>query len=197
MTLWRSPRGDGTAATAAPPLPRSSPLSAGSPPELALRAWTEDLYVSGFIYGWVRLSDALNQREPLRVEQARVHGLRSASWLPRADGQLVVDPFDLEFVLGYPLARTEAEHDARRIHKVRFPVLIEGQDFEVTGTMHVFPGNAPEYATHRSGQLFLPITEASVTRNQRLVSDRYTDVALVNRYAIRRIRQLDSPPSRH
>lgn len=189
MTLWRSNQVDRTAAPM-PPMP--SPTPVGSASELFLRAWTEDLYVSGFISGWGRLSDALNQREPLRIEQARVHGLRSASWLPRPDGRLVVDPFDLEFVLGYPIARSDAERDAKRVHKVRFPVLIEGQDFEVIGTMHIFPGNAPEYATHRSGQLFLPITEPSVRRNQRLVSDRYTDVALVNRYAIRRIRQLDS-----
>ncbi|MBA3876292.1 MAG: hypothetical protein C0498_05035 [Anaerolinea sp.] len=192
MTLWRANQ---VGRSVAPLPPLQSPTPIGSAVEQFLRAWTEDLYVSGFISGWGRLSDALNQREPLRIEQARVHGLRSASWLPRPDGEMVIDPFDLELALGYAIVGSDAERAAKRIHKVRYPVLIEGQEFEVLGTMHVFPGNAPEYATHRSGLLFLPITEPSVRRRQRLVSDRYTDVALVNRYAIRRIRQLDSRPS--
>lgn len=191
MALWR------TTPTTPPTLQlRPHPTSVDERTEHFFRAWTEDLYVSGFVVGSARLSDLLNQREPLKIQQPKIHGLRSAGWPTRPSGDVVIDPFDLEFVLGHASTSPDADQLAKRIHKVRYPVLIEGQNFEIVGTMHVFPGNAPEYAVHRSSQLFLPITEPSVRRDQRLVSDRYTQVVLVNRYAVRNIRQLDTP-ARH
>lgn len=190
MALWRtSPT---LPITHHQPPPR--PESAEQTQKHFFRAWTEDLYVSGFVPGTERLSDVLNRREPLKVDLPKVHGLRAAGWPTRPEGDLIVDPFDLEFVLGHASGEPRAEQLAKRIHKVRYPVLIEGQNFEIIGMMHVFPGNVPEFAVHRAGQLFLPITEPSVRRSQRIVSDRYTDVALVNRYAVRSIRQLDTPP---
>jgi hypothetical protein len=158
-----------------------------------LRAWTEDLYISGFASGSERLSDLLNRREPLKVDRPMVHGLRSAGWPTRPEADVVLDPFDLELVLGLAARDGDRERQAKRIHKVRYPVAVEGQDFEITGTVHVFPGNPPEFVLHHTGQLFLPISEPTVRRQRRLISDRDTDVALVNRYAVHGIRQLDTP----
>jgi len=187
MAFWRTTP---TAPVASLPPPF---MTADQAAEHFFRTWTEDLYISGFVSGATRLSDVLNAREPLKIEQPKIHALRSAGWPTRPGGHVVVDPFDLEFVLGHAISDAGPDRSTKRIHKVQYPVLIEGQSFEIVGTMHVFPGNAPEVAAHRSGQLFLPITQPSVRREQRLVSDRDTDVVLVNRYAIRSIRQLDTP----
>jgi hypothetical protein len=189
MAFWRTTQTVPTVPVR-PPLPTPSE---GQQSEHFFRAWTEDLYISGFVPGSGRLSDVLNAREPINVQQPKIHALRAAGWPTRPDGDVVLDPFDLEFVLGHAMTGSDVERAAKRVHKVQYPVLVEGQNFEIIGTMHIFPGNAPEFAVHRSSQLFLPITEPSVRREQRLVSDRYTDVVLVNRYAVRSIRQLDTP----
>jgi hypothetical protein len=105
---------------------------------------------------------------------------------------MVVDPFDLELVLAPPLVGlTAAERAARRVHKVRYPVRVTCDSFVVDGWIHMFPGNAPEFATHRGGPLFLPLTEASVWRNGRFASSSGADAVLVNRHSIRRISQLE------
>ncbi len=188
MTLWRTQSISPTV-----PQPRTTPEPGGQGGSHFFRAWTEDLYISGFVADSERLSDALNRREPLKVDQPKIHGLRSAGWPTRPEGDVIIDPFDLEFVLGHASVVPMADRLAKRIHKVQYPVIIEGQNFEIVGAMHVFAGNTPEFALHRAGQLFLPITEPSVRRGGRVVSDRYTDIALVNRYAVRSIQQLDSP----
>jgi hypothetical protein len=189
MTLWfRRP-----SPTTPSPLP--PPTIAGAPgtPHF-IRAWTEDFYISGFVSGQDRLSDLLNAREPVTVGEPKLHALRSAGWPTRPEGNVVLDPFDFDLVLGQaPEPASTADRLARRIHKVRYPVVVEGVNFEILGIIHLFAGNPPEYVAHHGGQLFIPITEPSVRHQQRLVSDPSTDVVLVNRHTIRSIRQVDSP----
>lgn len=189
MTLWfRRP----APAMPSPLPPPTVAVAPGTP--YFIRAWTEDFYLSGFVRGQDRLSDLLNAREPVTVDEPKLHALRSSGWPTRPQGNVVLDPFDFDLVLGQALdPASAADRLARRIHKVRYPVVVEGVNFEILGVIHLFAGNAPEYAAHRGGQLFIPITEPSVRHQHRLVSDGYTDVVLVNRNAIRSIRQLDSP----
>jgi hypothetical protein len=156
-----------------------------------LQAWTEDLYISGYVSGWDRLSDALNQRDPLQIEKPWIHGLRAILWRSQPGGDLAIDPFDLAFVLGRALGRTEAERAAKRMPRATRRVLVQGQGFEVAGTLSLLPGETPDAARRRRSQLFLPIAAPVVRREGRVVSDRLTDVALVNRYAIRVISPLD------
>jgi len=157
------------------------------------RAWTESLYVTGTIVSNDRLSDVLNRREPVNV----VDGFVVPIGAPRAAAfrrhEFTLDPFDFEFVLGRPLDESGADsRAAKRIHKVRYPVLIKGTNFEVRGTIHLFPGNSPEFAVHHTGTLFLPVTNQVVRREGRIVSGPDSDVVLVNRYAILEIIQLDT-----
>jgi hypothetical protein len=178
--------------------PRSTEPSAIPAPVVApqqvhrLRAYTEDRFVAGLVRSPDRLSDALNRREPLVVEDAVVVALDAPLSAAERRPRIVLDPFEFDLVLGDPLPpRPEAERAARRIFKVRYPVRIEGPNFEVRGTIHLFPGTAPEFEGYHTGTLFLPVTEPVARRAGRLITDPGVDVVLVNRHSIRRIRQLD------
>jgi hypothetical protein len=174
---------------APPPIPVVNPQLHAHP----FTAWTEALWVSGVIRTDERLSDVLNARDPIRIEQPSIvaHGApRTAREVPI---EVVLDPFDFEVVLGRAEPpELRAAHAVRRIHKVRYPVVVHGRNFEVEGQLHLFAGNAPEFAAHLTSSLFLPLTDAVVRRERRIVSDPGTDVVLINRYAVRTIQQLDT-----
>jgi hypothetical protein len=156
------------------------------------RGYTEAHFISGGIRAPDRLSDALNRRQPLVVEDAVLVALDAPLAAAERHDRFLLDPFELDLVLGGPLpARTAAERAARRIFKVRYPVKIEGVGFEVRGTIHLFPGTAPEFEGYHTGTLFLPVTEPVARRSGRLITDPAVEVVLVNRHSIRRIRQLD------
>ena len=159
----------------------------------SFRAWTESLTITGRIRSNDRLSDALNRREQLRVEGPVVTPIGAGPLSRYQALEMAVDPFDLEVVLAPPDLRSPEDRGARRIHKVRYPVVVDAGLFSIHGTLHVFPGNAPEFLAHHTGSLFVPVTEARVYRDGQSVGGRSKDVALVNRYAIRRIRQVDLP----
>ncbi len=172
------------------------PVPAGAPHHAhRFRGYTEARFISGLVRSPDRLSDALNRREPLLVEDAVVVAVEAPLSTAERHDRLHLDPFEFDLVLGGPLpARTAAERAARRIFKVRYPVKIEGPNFEVTGTIHLFPGTAPEFEGYHTGTLFLPVTEPIARRAGRLITDPAVDVVLVNRHSIRRIRQLDERP---
>jgi hypothetical protein len=187
MSLWYR----GTV-PAQPPAPSAEPNSSAR----HFRAWTESLYVAGTLIArdrQDRLSDILNRRAPITVVDGYVVPLGAPRAAEFTQPEMVLDPFDFDFVLGGRLDEREAgARAARRVHKVRYPVLIVGSSFEIRGTIHVFPGNAPEFATYHTGTLFLPVTNQLVRRLGRIVSGPDSDVVLVNRHAIREIRQLDT-----
>lgn len=173
------------------PVPGAAPMA---PTVHPFRAWTESLFITGSAYGDDRLSDILNRREPMRVANASVVPIGAPRAAMYSQTELLLDPFDFDIVLGQAMDSASADmRAARRIHKVRYPVLIDCHTFEVRGTIHLFPGNEPEFAVQRTGPLFLAVTSPVVRRERRVVSDPMTDVALVNRYAVSRIRQIDSP----
>jgi hypothetical protein len=158
----------------------------------AFRAWTESLQIAGSIRSTDRLSDALNRREVLRIDGPSVTPIGSSASARYQAPEMAADPFDFELVVAPADRRTPEERGARRIHKVRYPVRIDGDSFEVEGILHVFPGNAPEFVAQHTGTLFFPVTEPRVVHLGRPVSGRDIGVALVNRYAIKRITQLDA-----
>lgn len=176
------------------PTPPPQPILAPQIPAHPFRGWTESLVITGVLRGDERLSDLLNRREPLVAERttAMPHGMDRSALI--AQDFATIDPFDLDLVLGLPLDESlTAARAARRVYKVRYPVLVDCRDFEIRGLLHLFPGNAPEFALHHTGVLFIPVTKPVVRRRGRLVSDPMTDVALVNRFAVRTITQLDVP----
>lgn len=158
-----------------------------------VRGWTEYLTISGQIQSEDRLSDLLNRREPVRVEQPKVVRGDMLGWPQPCGEEMMVDPFEFDVVFGGPLdPATEPIRMAKRIHKVRYPVRIDGSGFVVTGTMHLFPGMVPDVAAEMTSQLFLPLTGAKLERNGIEVPSPRVDVVLVNRFAIQNIRQVDA-----
>jgi hypothetical protein len=157
----------------------------------AFRAWTESLLITGRIRSDDRLSDALNKREHVRVEGPTVVPIGAAPDARYQALEMMLDPFDLEVVLAPADERTPEQRGARRIHKVRYPVIVEAGRFEVHGTLHVFAGNQPEYVAIHTGMMFFPITEPQVFRDGRRASAPGHGVALVNRYSIQKISQAD------
>ncbi len=158
----------------------------------SFRAWTESLQITGRVRSNDRLSDALNRREHLRVEGPVVTPIGAGSSARYQALEMALDPFDLELVVAPVDLRTPDARGARRIHKVRYPVVVDAGPFQIHGVLHVFPGNAPEFVANHTGALFFPVTEPRVYRDGRLVAGRGTGVALVNRYSIRRIHQVDA-----
>lgn len=155
-----------------------------------IRGWTEDLVVAGEVHSNERLSDVFNRREMISIHKPTVRRLGVLGWPVPCEERMEVDPFDFDIVLGGVQNPAEADRRAaQRIHKVRYPVVVTGRTFEVRGTIHLFPGLAPEYAAHRTNVLFIPLTRATARHGGSNVSDGRADVVLVNRYAIKEIRQ--------
>jgi hypothetical protein len=160
--------------------------------EHPFRGWTESLAISGLVRSEHRLSDVLNRREVFRVDGPGVIEIGAAAGNRFNQPEMSVDPFDFEVVLGLRHRHGQADgRSPRRIHKVRYQVEIRAGAFVICGNLHVFPGNSPESAAHYSGTLFLPITEPTVRRAGRLISDPTVVVAFVNRHSIQTINQLD------
>lgn len=187
MALWTRRQSTARTAGLVVPIAPTTDLAVHS-----FRAWTESLLITGRIRSNDRLSDALNRREHLRVEGPVVVPIGAGSSARYQALEMSIDPFDLELVVAPVDHRTPAERGARRIHKVKYPVVVDAGSFQVHGTLHVFAGNAPEYIANHTGTLFFPVTEPRVYRDGRLVAGRGHGVALVNRYSIRRIDQVDA-----
>lgn len=163
-----------------------------APPAHFFRAWTGGLYVSGAVRDWERLSDVMNRRQPLRVEDARSSRTGTFGFAGPVRGELVLDPLEIDMVMAGPLdPLTALRSAARRIHKVRYVVVLKGENYEARGTIHLFPGQAPELALIRTTALFVPVTGAIAYRHGRVVSDPRVDVVLVNRHTVSEIRQVD------
>ena len=160
--------------------------------EHPFRGWTESLFVSGLIRDEDRLSDALNRREPVRIDGPSIMPIGAATQSRMNPPEMTLDPFDFELVLGMKQRNARpGDPSARRIHKVRYPVEIMAGAFQIFGTLHIFPGNAPEFVAQYSGALFFPITDPTIRRDGRVITDPTVEVALINRYSIQKITQLD------
>jgi hypothetical protein len=146
--------------------------------------------VTGTSRGETRLSDALNGRGRVRLEDASIRPLAAPSIEGRVLPILELDPFDIELVMAAPLP-DEAWTRARRVHKVRYPVRIDAGRYQLEGLLHVFPGHDPTYVNHGGPNLFIPLTSARAWRAGRLVSDPSVDAILVNRHLVRSIAQTD------
>lgn len=179
----------------APPtwdLPPARPQAPGLA-ALEFSAWAESRHITGVTLSNDRLSDVFNRRDPFRVHSGVITQFDAQMRALPGQSEFLLDPFECDFVLGPRLTgRDRGIATARRIHKVAYPVVIEGRDFDVRGTVHLMPGNAPELATYHVGSLFLPVTNATVRRGRHVVSGPTTDVVLVNRYVVRKVRPLDT-----
>ncbi len=169
------------------------PVSLAVPFIQEIRGWTDDQVVTGEIHSSERLSDLFNRREIITLHRPQVRRLGVLGFQVPAEERLEIDPFEFDLVVGGQLDPTQAgQRAARRIHKVRYPVIVSGRTFQVRGTLHLFPGHAPEHAAQRTNLLFLPLTNAIARHGGAVITDGHADIVLVNRYAIVDITQTTS-----
>jgi hypothetical protein len=141
-----------------------------------------------------RLSDALNKRDAIAIEDV--------SWGPPGEGEALepapglksVDPYDIILVTAGedslpPL--TEAERAALKIHKVGYDVALEVPPFRVVGTVYLHPGSEPERLLDRSTDMFISVVDAVAHLGGVAVNGDQVDVILVNRFYLRGIVQVD------
>ena len=178
---------------AAPPR-SASELRAGPPRGVPFIAVTEDWRLSGRMDIQGRLSDALNRREAITIDDVRWGPPDGSTELEPAPGLRSLDPYDLILVTGGedslpPL--TDAEHAALKVHKVAYDVAFEIPPFRVVGTVYLHPGAEPERLLERSTDMFVPVVDAVATLGEAVVSEPGVDVILVNRFYLRAVDQVD------
>ena len=168
-------------------------LHVGSPRGVPFTALTEDWRLRGRMEIAGRLSDALNKREAIAIDEV-TWGPPEATELEPASGLKSVDPYDLILVTAGedslpPLSETE--RTALKVHKVSYDVALEVPPFRVVGTVYMHPGSEPEGLLLRGTDMFVPVLEARATLGEALVSEPDVDVILVNRFYLRGVEQVD------
>ena len=179
----------------APAIERPAP--AAPPPEpggIAFEGMTEDWRLVGRMLVEGRLSDALNKREPIAIDDVHWAPVDGSDALAPAPGLKTVDPYDLVLVLAgedsLP-AMSDQERSAHRVHKVTYEVALEVPPYRVVGSVQLFPGHEPGRLLERSSEMFLPVLRATATMAGRPVSPPETEVILVNRAYLRDVEQVE------
>ena len=178
---------------ATPPASLSG-LRAGPPRGVRFTAVTEDWRLTGRMDIPGRLSDALNRREAIAIDDVRWGPPDGSVELEPAPGLKSLDPYDLILITAGedslpPL--TDAERTALKIHKVAYDVAFEVPPFRVVGTVFLHPGAEPERLLERSTDMFLPVVDAIATLDGVQVSEPDVDIILVNRSYLRAVAQVD------
>jgi hypothetical protein len=157
------------------------------------QALTEDWRLRGRMDISGRLSDALNKREAIAINDVS-WGAPDAAELEPAPGLRSVDPYDLILVTAGedslpPL--TDTERAALKVHKVAYDVALEVPPFRVVGTVFLHPGSEPDRLLDRSTEMFVPVAEAVARLGDVEVTDPEVEVILVNRFYLRGVSQVD------
>jgi hypothetical protein len=171
----------------------ASRLHRGASRGVAFTALTEDWRLRGRMEIAGRLSDALNRREAIAIDDVLWAQPGDAELEP-APGLKSVDPYDLILVTAGedslpPLSETE--RSALKVHKVSYDVALEVPPFRVIGTVFMHPGSEPDGLLLRGTDMFVPVLDARATLGETLVSEPDVDVILVNRFYLRGVEQVD------
>ena len=155
---------------------------------------TEDWHLVGRMMIDGRMSDALNKREPIALEDVTWAPADGSAPLAPAPGLKSVDPYDLVLVLtgddSLPGMTTE-ERNAHKVHKVSYEVALEAPPYRVVGTVYLYPGSEPDSLLQRSSDMFVPIVDASAFLGQAPIGSAPFATVLVNRQYLRGVEQVD------
>ena len=168
--------------------------SKGSQRGVAFEALTEDWRLAGRMDIPGRLSDALNKREAIAIEDVSWGPPDGSSPLEPAPGLKSVDPYDLILVIAGEASLpplTDNERTALKVHKVAYDVSLEVPPYRVIGTVYLYPGSEPTRLLDRATEMFVPVTEAVASIGGTAVSDPEVEVILVNRFYLRGVEQVD------
>ena len=155
---------------------------------------TEDWHLIGRMMIDGRLSDALNKREPIALEDVTWAPADGSAPMAPAPGLKSVDPYDLVLVLtgddSLP-GMTSDERNAHKVHKVSYEVALEAPPYRVIGTVFLYPGSEPDSLLQRSSDMFVPIVDASALLGQTPIGSTTFATVLVNRQYLRGVEQVD------
>ncbi len=198
--------GPNTGTASAPGAPTSATTSVvtdspvGPPAEVeggrrtAFRGFTEEWRLEGSMAIDGRLTDILNKREPIAIDNVRWAPLDGSTPMVDAPGLRSIDPYDLIIVIagdGSLPPMSEEERSAHRIHKVRYPLALELPPFRVIGTVQLYPGSEPERLLDRGSEMFLPVVEARATLGDEIIDTDGIEDILINRAYLRGVEQVD------
>jgi len=178
----------------APAAPASSAAAKGTSEGIPFDGMTEDWRLVGRMMIASRLSDALNKREPIEIEDVTWAPADGSQPLAPASGLKSVDPYDLVLVLtgddSLPDLSAE-ERTALKVHKVSYEVALEAPPYRVIGTVYLYPGSEPDSLLQRSSDMFVPVIDATATLGQVQISGGPFTTVLVNRQYLRGVEQVD------
>jgi hypothetical protein len=181
-------KGPPTSGEAAPPETRAT--TDGIP----FDGLTEDWRLVGRMAIGGRLSDALNKREPIAIDDVTWAPADGSEPLAPAPGLKSVDPYDLVIVLTSDDSlpeMSEEERTAHKVHKVSYEVALEAPPYRVVGTVYLYPGSEPDSLLQRSSDMFVPIVDATATIGDRTIGSGAYAAILVNRQYLRGVEQVD------
>ena len=155
---------------------------------------TEDWHLVGRMMIDGRMSDALNKREPIALDDVTWAPADGSAPMAPAPGLKSVDPYDLVLVLtsddSLP-GMTSDERNAHKVHKVSYEVALEAPPYRVVGTVYLYPGSEPDSLLQRSSDMFVPIVDASAFLGQAPIGSTPFATVLVNRQYLRGVEQVD------
>jgi hypothetical protein len=184
----RKPAADGSAAAG------TAGSSAASGDGFPFEGMTEDWRLVGRMTIDGRLSDVLNKRDPIPIEDVMWAPADSSDALAPAPGLRSIDPYDLVIVLTGNDAqpdRTADQSSAHRVHKISYEVALEAPPYRVIGTVYLYPGSEPDSLLQRSSDMFVPIVDATVAIASRPIGEGTYATVLVNRQYLRGVEQVD------
>jgi hypothetical protein len=178
--------------------PVEAPVEASPGRGIAFLAVTEEWRLEGRMDVDGRLSDVLNKRDSVPIDDVRWAPVDGSGPMTEAPGLRAIDPYDLILVLAGETSlppMTEDERTAHRIHKVRYDLALEAPPYSVVGTVYLYPGTEPARLLDRSGDMFIPVVDARALIGESLIEGGATSVILLNRYYLRGVEQMDSRSS--
>jgi hypothetical protein len=174
--------------------PSPQPAPAAFTPSIPFDALTEEWHLVGRMLVTGRLSDALNKREPIAIDEVYWAPVDGSGQLATAPGLKSVDPYDLVIVVAgddsLPEMSTD-ERTAHRVHKVSYEVALEVPPYRVVGTVYLYPGSEPDSLLNRSSDMFVPVVDATATIGDQVVGGGPASAILVNRQYLRGVEQVD------
>lgn len=165
-----------------------------SRPGIAFDGVTEEWRLVGTMQLRGRLSDALNRREEIPVEDVQWAPVDGSQALSPASGLKTVDPYDLIIVLagsGTLPPLSDEERTTLQVHKISYDLALEVPPFRVLGTVYLYPGSEPERLLDRATEMFVPVVEAVAYLGDRVINEAEMDTLLVNRFYLRGVQQID------
>ena len=175
---------------AAPLPPPAAPVGRGIP----FDAVTEEWRLKGRMDVEGRLSDVLNKRDSVPIDDVQWAPIDGSGAMTEAPGLRAIDPYDLILVLAGETSlptMTDDEKSAHRIHKVRYDLALEAPPYKVIGTVYLYPGTDPARLLDRSSDMFVPVVDARAMIGEDVLVDGEHTVILLNRFYLRGVEQVD------